>query len=56
VIRGGVVSGTWAVSGQQLVVSWFGEAGEHPRAPLLDEAARVAAVLGRELETRIEVV
>jgi hypothetical protein len=53
VIAGGVVHGTWAVSGQSLQVAWFKEAGLVQRTALRAEVTRLSEVLGREL--RLEV-
>ena len=54
VVAGGVVTGTWAASGEELVVEWFGEAGRVPRAALAAEAERLGNILDqrRELEVR----
>ncbi|WP_211588731.1 DNA glycosylase AlkZ-like family protein [Allorhizocola rhizosphaerae] len=51
VIVGGVVSGTWSLSGGQVVAAWFAEAGPPPaREALADEVARLATILGRPLQ------
>jgi len=47
VVAGGVVSGTWSATGDELAVSWFAEAGPPPRDALADEVARLATILGR---------
>lgn len=44
VILGGVVSGTWRLSGEQVAVSWFDEAGLVPTAALEDEVQRLAGL------------
>lgn len=49
VIVGGVVNGTWAVSGDQLTVSWFAEVGPAPEEDVEEQAGLVADVLGRSL-------
>ena len=49
VVAGGVVSGTWELDGDRLRVQWFGELGKPPRSALASEAARLSALLGREL-------
>ncbi len=53
VVVGGVISGTWAVTDDQVVVDWFGEIGPVPRRRLGDEVDRVAATLGRTLRLTI---
>jgi hypothetical protein len=50
VVAGGVFSGTWSATGDELVVSWFAEAGPPPRDALADEVARLATILGRPHE------
>jgi hypothetical protein len=55
VIRGGVVSGTWSLSDDQVVVAWFAEAGSPAREALTEEVARLASILGRPLHSRIHV-
>jgi Winged helix DNA-binding domain len=50
VIAGGVVSGTWSQTDDQLVVAWFAEAGPPPRDALAEDVARLATILGRPLE------
>ncbi|MFN8192655.1 MAG: crosslink repair DNA glycosylase YcaQ family protein [Nocardioidaceae bacterium] len=45
VLVGGVVSGTWARRGAELVVTWLGH-GAAPVASLEEEAARVGGLLG----------
>lgn len=49
VVSGGVVSGTWAVKGERLAVTWLGEA-EPPGDAVQEEASRLAGILGRDLE------
>lgn len=46
---GGVVNGTWAVSDDELTVSWFTGAGPAPEKALEEQAELVAEVLGRSL-------
>ncbi|HEX4688431.1 MAG TPA: crosslink repair DNA glycosylase YcaQ family protein [Nocardioides sp.] len=53
VVVGGVVSGTWAAKGDELLVEWFDEAGRVPRAALTTEAQRLGSLLGRQRELRI---
>jgi hypothetical protein len=45
VIVGGVVSGTWSLTGDQVVIAWFPEARPPAREELAPEAARLAAIL-----------
>lgn len=54
VIRGGVVSGTWRIRGDQLWVSWFGESGPAPGAELERETARIGRIRGRLLTLALE--
>jgi hypothetical protein len=56
VIAGGVVSGTWSLSGDQVTAAWFAEAGPPPREPLSEEVARLATILDRPLQPALEVV
>ncbi len=53
VVAGGVVSGTWDLDVDRLLVTWFGEVGRPPRAALAAEAARLGAILGRQLTPEI---
>ena len=50
VIRGGVVSGTWRVHGDDVEVSWFDESGPAPRPALEREAQRLADLRGHQLD------
>lgn len=54
VIVGGVVSGTWSLSDDQAVVSWFPEAGPPPHEALAEEVARLAGILDRPLQPTVE--
>ena len=54
VIAGGVVSGTWSVTGDQVVAAWFAEAGPPAREALAEEVARLAAILDRPLHSTVE--
>jgi hypothetical protein len=54
VVAGGVVSGTWSLSGGQVVTAWFREAGRAPREALAEEVERLTAVLGRPRESVVE--
>jgi Winged helix DNA-binding domain len=48
-IRGGRVSGTWRVRGNDVAVSWFDEAGPVPTPALEAEVERIAHFRGQEL-------
>jgi Winged helix DNA-binding domain len=54
VIAGGVVSGTWSVAGDQVVVAWFAEAGPPPRDALAEQVARLATILDRPLHSTVQ--
>jgi hypothetical protein len=54
VIAGGVVSGTWSVTGDQVVFAWFAEAGPPAREALAEEVARLAAILDRPLHSTVQ--
>ncbi len=54
VIAGGVVSGTWSLTGDQAVVAWFAEAGPPPGEALAEEVARLASILDRPLRSTVE--
>jgi hypothetical protein len=45
VIAGGVVSGTWSLSGGEVAVTWFRDAGTPMRDALAEETARLGAIL-----------
>ena len=47
VLAGGVVSGTWRTTDDEVVVDWFAEAGRVPRTALEEEATRLGAILDR---------
>ena len=55
VIAGGVLSGTWALDGDQVVVTWFTEALKSVAPGLPDEVARLATILDRPLGLTVEV-
>ena len=55
VAAGGVVGGTWSVTGSEVKVSWFTEQGKPPRKALEAEAARLAVILGRPLRLTVAV-
>ena len=54
VIFGGVVSGTWSLSEDQLAVAWFAERGQPPRKALEEEVARLAGILDRVIQPSIQ--
>jgi hypothetical protein len=54
VIVGGVVSGTWSLTDDQVVTAWFAEAGAPPREALAEEVARLAGILGRPLQATVQ--
>jgi hypothetical protein len=60
VIFGGVVSGTWSLSDDQLddqlAVAWFAESGRPPRKALAEEVARLAGILDRPIQPSIQTV
>jgi hypothetical protein len=51
-IVGGVVCGTWARKGDELTVTWLDER-RRPEEAIKQEAARLAAILGRDLHLRL---
>ena len=53
VIRGGVVTGTWRIRGDDLMVSWFREAGQPPASALERETQRLAHLRGRGLHLTV---
>jgi hypothetical protein len=53
VVAGGVVSGTWQLDGDRLVVTWFAEAGRPPSTKLAKEVERLGGILGRPPELDI---
>jgi hypothetical protein len=56
VIVGGVVSGTWTLSDDYLVVAWFAEAGTPAHEALADEVARLATILERPLQLAVQMM
>lgn len=53
VITGGVVSGTWSLSEDQVVAMCFDEAGPPLRAALEEEVERLTTILGRPLRLTV---
>jgi hypothetical protein len=51
-IVGGVVRGTWARKGDELTVTWLDEQ-QRPEEAIEKEAARLAGILGRDLQLRL---
>jgi len=49
VVVGGVVCGTWALTGDRVEVEWFSERGWTPLAGLESEVERLALLVGRPL-------
>jgi hypothetical protein len=57
VIAGGVVSGTWSLTDDQVVTAWFTEAGLPPSlGALAEEAGRLATILDRPLQPTVQLV
>lgn len=54
VIVGGVVSGTWSLTDDQVVTAWFPEAGPPKREALAEEVARLATILDRPLRSTVQ--
>jgi hypothetical protein len=53
VIVGGVVSGTWSLTADQVVVDWFAEAAPPAQDAVAAEVARLGAILDRPLRSTI---
>ena len=56
VIRGGVVSGTWTLADDVVVAAWFAEAGSPAREALAGAVARLATILERPLQLRVQMI
>ncbi len=54
VLAGGVVNGTWGLTGDRVVVGWFKEAGAVPRTGLQSEVKRLSTIVGRALRLEVE--
>ena len=54
VIVGGVVSGTWSLTDDQVVAAWFAEAEQPEKDALAEEVSRLAANLDRPLRSSIQ--
>ena len=55
-IVGGVVSGTWSLAPGEVVTAWFAEAGPAPEQALAEQVTQLAVILGRSLQSRIQLV
>jgi hypothetical protein len=53
VICGGLVSGTWSLSGDKVVTTWFAETGPPAREALADEVTRLAKILDWPLQSTV---
>lgn len=53
VVAGGVVCGTWTLRGDQLLATWFPEAGPAPGEAVSAEVERIASVLDRTLRPAV---
>ena len=53
VLAGGVVAGTWTRKAGGLAVAWFGEADPPDLDLLREEAARLGAILGTDLDLNV---
>jgi Winged helix DNA-binding domain len=56
VIVGGVVSGTWSLSRDQVEVSWFTERGRPPLHAVEAEVGRLALIVDRDLRPSLQTV
>jgi hypothetical protein len=54
VIAGGVVSGTWSLTGDQVLVAWFGEAGPPAPEVLAEEVPRLGTILDRPVRPTVQ--
>jgi Winged helix DNA-binding domain len=54
VIAGGVVSGTWSLTDDRVVVAWFTEAAPPAREALAGEVLRLATILDRPLQSTVQ--
>jgi hypothetical protein len=54
VIAGGVVSGTWSLTGDQVVIAWFAEAGPPAREELAEQVARLGTILDRPIQPVVQ--
>jgi hypothetical protein len=56
VIVGGVVSGTWSLSNDEVSVAWFAQAAPPPSDALATEITRLATILDRPLRSTVQTV
>lgn len=56
VIAGGVVSGAWSRTDDQVSTAWFTEAGPPPREALADEVVRLSAIVDRPLHGTVDTI
>jgi hypothetical protein len=54
VVVGGVVSGTWSLTGDLVRTAWFAEAGPPQRNALAEEVARLGTILAQSLHGTLE--
>jgi hypothetical protein len=54
VIAGGVVSGTWSLTDDQVVVAWFAEAAPPAHEALAGEVSRLATILDLPLQAKVQ--
>jgi hypothetical protein len=52
VIHGGVVTGTWALKGDTLTITWQGD-GPRPDTAIEAEATRLSHIIGRDLAVHV---
>ena len=53
VLAGGVVSGTWSTTADELQVTWFAQHGRPPQEALEEESSRLATLLDRPLRPAV---
>ena len=56
VLLGGVVAGTWELDGPTARIGWFREAGKPSKDSLATEAARLGAIVGRDLDVAVVIL
>src|SRR4029453_16470666 len=54
VITGGVVSGTWSLTDDRVVIAWFAEAGAPARKAVAEEGGRLATIVDRPLRSTVQ--
>ena len=55
-VVGGVVSGTWSLTNDQVVIDWFAEAAPPARDAVAEEVSRLADILDRPMQSTIRMV